>query len=178
MERETQRMNNEQNRLTMSNSPTANMEGAVDRNAIEPEATSASSPQSPTFQPRILYVDDEPAIGKVVEKLLNIYGFDAVMAHNGEEALRIIDAQQESIDLVVLDEVMPKMTGVQCLRQLRDTGSSIRAIMVSGHLSDAVRKEAFELGALRFIEKPFRMADLVATLREVLDSEQQELPGS
>ena len=65
-------MNNEQNRLTMSNSPTANMEGAVDRNAIEPEATSASSPQSPTFQPRILYVDDEPAIGKVVEKLLNI----------------------------------------------------------------------------------------------------------
>ena len=163
-------MNNAQDGLTMSNTTTANMDGAVDHNAIEPGVTTAACPLPQKSQPRILYVDDEPAISKVVEKLLNIYGFDAVMAHNGEEALRIIAAQQDSIDLVVLDEVMPKKTGVQCLRELRDSGSSIRVIMVSGHLSDAVRREAFDLGALRFIEKPFRMADLVATLQDVLDA--------
>jgi DNA-binding response OmpR family regulator len=169
-----QSMNNEQSRLPMSsngNSTAAKLDGTVDRNAIEPEATIVASPESPTCQPRILYVDDEPAISKVVEKLLNIYGFDAVMAHNGEEALRIIIAQRDSIDLVVLDEVMPKMTGVQCLRELREVGLDIRTIMVSGHLSDAVRQEAFALGAPRFIEKPFRMADLVVTLRDVLEDD-------
>ena len=171
---EMQSKNNEESRLPMSsngNSAAASLDGAVDRNAIEPEAAAVATPQSPTCQPRILYVDDEPAISKVVEKLLNIYGFDAVMAHNGEEALRIIGAQHDTIDLVVLDEVMPKMTGVQCLRELRESGVQIRTIMVSGHLSDSVRQEAFALGALRFIEKPFRMADLVATLREVLENE-------
>ena len=59
-----QHMNNEEGRLPGSsngNSTAASLDGAVNRNAIEPEATAVANPQSPTCQPHVLYVDDEPA---------------------------------------------------------------------------------------------------------------------
>ena len=114
---------------------------------------------------KILVVEDEKDIRELLQVTLQAAGYETFKAANGDEALRMIEA--ESPDLVVLDILMPGMSGFQVLRQLRET-SDTPVIMLSARTDIVDKIESFELGADDYITKPFRLIELTARVAAVL----------
>jgi len=105
---------------------------------------------------RILIVDDEPSVRKLVSKLLRSEGLDVVEARDGAEALALVAVTPA--DLILLDIDMPGMDGLETLRRLRRKAPKAVVIMVSG-INDEVRAlRAIDEGARDFIRKPFELA--------------------
>ena len=117
---------------------------------------------------RVLIVDDEPEIGRILATILRAAGFDAAAVNGGRAALaRLAEAPA---DLIILDVVMPAPDGFEILRRLREAPATARlpVIMLTANADDAGRARATELGADDFIAKPFEAADTVARVRALL----------
>ena len=114
---------------------------------------------------KILVVEDEKDIRELLQVTLQAAGYDTLKAADGDEALHMIEA--ESPELVILDILMPGMSGFQVLRQLRET-SDIPVIMLSARTDIVDKVESFELGADDYITKPFRLIELTARVAAVL----------
>jgi DNA-binding response OmpR family regulator len=120
---------------------------------------------------KILIVDDEPINLDFFDVMLSRLGFQVVMAEDGEEALEMI--QQGKPDLIILDNIMPKMTGWELTKILKKSKAyeqyrDIPIIMFSA--MDAVKDkiEGFELGIEDYITKPFNFSEVLARIRAVL----------
>ena len=114
---------------------------------------------------RVLVVDDEVQIVRVLRGYLEKGGFTVLTAHDGEEALRI--ARQESPDLIVLDLMLPGMDGLDVCRLLRKE-SSVPIIMLTARVEETDRIIGLELGADDYVSKPFSPREIVARVRAVL----------
>jgi DNA-binding response OmpR family regulator len=115
--------------------------------------------------PRILIVDDEPAIVELVRFNLVREGFEADAAGDGRTALRQLESRP--YDLVVLDRMLPGIEGTEVLRQLRQH-SRIPVILLTARGSEADRVAGLEAGADDYLVKPFSPRELVARVRAVL----------
>ncbi len=120
---------------------------------------------------KILIVDDEPINLDFFDVMLSRLGFQVEMAEDGEEALDLV--QEEKPDLIILDNIMPKMTGWEFTRLLKKSKAyeqfaDIPIIMFSA--MDAVKDkiEGFELGIEDYITKPFNFSEVLARIRAVL----------
>ena len=120
---------------------------------------------------KILIVDDEPINLDFFDVMLSRLGFQVVMAEDGEEALEMIQADKP--DLIILDNIMPKMTGWELTKILKKSKAyeqyhDIPIIMFSA--MDAVKDkiEGFELGIEDYITKPFNFSEVLARIRAVL----------
>jgi DNA-binding response OmpR family regulator len=120
---------------------------------------------------KILIVDDEPINLDFFDVMLSRLGFQVEMAEDGEEALDLI--QEDKPDLIILDNIMPKMTGWEFTRLLKrskayERYSDIPIIMFSA--MDAIKDkiEGFELGIEDYITKPFNFSEVLARIRAVL----------
>ena len=116
-------------------------------------------------QPLVLVVDDEQAILALVEIEFRAQGFHVLTATSGEEALR--KAVDQRPDIVVIDIVMPEMSGHELLRRLRQT-SNVPVIFLTGKDKDSDRVMGLELGADDYVVKPFAPEELTARIRAVL----------
>lgn len=128
--------------------------------------------------PTILLADDESAITDNLAPLLTRAGFDVVVAHDGQEALDRVRAQDP--DLVVLDVMMPRMDGRAVLRRLRQEGSSTPVILLTQVGESSERAMALEEGADDYLNKPFDPQELTARIRAVLrrrDGDRRGGPG-
>jgi two-component system KDP operon response regulator KdpE len=114
---------------------------------------------------RILVVDDEPAIRKLLRANLEKSGFDAMSAGDGAEALKLVE--REAPDLLVLDIIMPRMDGFETCRRLREW-SPIPIIMLSAKDEEQDKVKCLEIGADDYITKPFGSGELVARIKAVL----------
>ena len=114
---------------------------------------------------RILVVDDEAQLVRVLRGYLERAGFSVLTAYDGREALRI--ALQERPDLVVLDLMLPGMDGLDVCRALRQK-SSIPIIMLTARVEETERIIGLELGADDYVTKPFSPREIVARVRAVL----------
>ncbi len=114
---------------------------------------------------RILIVDDEEMIVRTVKAYLDREGFKTYTAFDGEEALRAFDAKGP--DLIVLDLMLPKVSGLEVCRSIRSK-SSVPIIMLTAKASEADRVVGLELGADDYVVKPFSPRELVARIRAVL----------
>jgi two-component system, OmpR family, response regulator RegX3 len=114
---------------------------------------------------RILIVDDEEMIVRTVKAYLDREGFKTYTAFDGEEALRAFDAKGP--DLIVLDLMLPKVSGLEVCRTIRGK-SSVPIIMLTAKASEADRVVGLELGADDYVVKPFSPRELVARIRAVL----------
>jgi CheY-like chemotaxis protein len=83
---------------------------------------------------RILYVDDEKSLVMLGADLLEDYGYHVTCAYNGDEALALLDQKSEAFDVVVTDESMPGMTGIQLSQELYQRAPDIPVILCSGHM--------------------------------------------
>jgi two-component system, OmpR family, KDP operon response regulator KdpE len=115
--------------------------------------------------PRILLVDDEPAIQRAVAPLLRSRGYDVDIAATGADALRL--AAGRSPDLVVLDLGLPDIEGTEVCRRLRGA-SAMPIIVLSARGSEADKVQALDLGADDYVTKPFGPEELLARVRVAL----------
>jgi len=114
---------------------------------------------------RILIVDDEEMIVRTVKAYLDREGFKTYTAYDGEEALRAFD--EKGPDLIVLDLMLPKVSGIEVTRLIRSK-SSVPIIMLTAKAAEADRVVGLELGADDYVVKPFSPRELVARIRAVL----------
>jgi len=114
---------------------------------------------------RILIVDDEAQITRVLRRGLATHGYDVQAAANGEEALRVFN--QWTPDLVVTDLSMPDMGGLELCRRLRAI-SRVPIIVLSVKGEERVKVEALDAGADDYVTKPFGMDELLARVRATL----------
>ncbi len=114
---------------------------------------------------RVLVVDDDPGIVKVVRAYLEQAGFDVLVASDGKKALHI--ARHDKPDLVVLDLMLPEMDGWDVCRALRKE-SDVPIIMLTARVEETDKLVGLELGADDYVTKPFSPRELAARVRSVL----------
>ena len=114
---------------------------------------------------RILVVDDDPQIRRVLRTTLIAQSYEVADARNGEEALERI--RSEKLDLVILDMNMPGMSGLETCRLIR-SGSDAAIIMLSVRDAEADKVEALDAGADDYMTKPFGSPELLARIRAAL----------
>ena len=117
-------------------------------------------------KPRILIIDDEPAIRESLRMTLEYEGYDIVEGATGQEGLSL--AERESPDLVLLDVKMPGMDGLEVLDRLRTLPDPPPVIVVSGHGTISTAVDATRRGAADFIEKPFATDRVLVSVRNAL----------
>ena len=121
----------------------------------------------------VMIVDDEERMTALLKTYLEQDGFRAVTAKNGREALFL--ARQEKPDLIVLDVMMPEMTGLDFLRQHRHERAT-PIILLTARVEDADKVLGLELGADDYVTKPFSPRELLARVRAVLRRAGQTTP--
>ncbi|HWO73824.1 MAG TPA: response regulator transcription factor [Dehalococcoidia bacterium] len=118
-----------------------------------------------TAEPLVLAVDDEPGILRLIRLELTEQGFRVIGATDGEEALRLFEQQRP--DVVVLDIMMPDMSGLEVMRRLRERANT-PVILLTGRDRDEDKVRGLELGADDYLVKPFNPQELTARVRAVL----------
>lgn len=117
----------------------------------------------------ILLVDDEPMILRAGERLLKKLGYSVLSARSGAEAVTLFE-ERNDVDVVLLDMIMPGMSGVETFRKLRDLDPDVKVLLSSGYSAESQARELFESGCEAFIQKPYDVAALSSKLREVMES--------
>jgi two-component system KDP operon response regulator KdpE len=114
---------------------------------------------------RILVVDDDPQIRRVMQIMLIAQGYEVRDAQKGEEALDLI--RSEKYDLVLLDINLPRMTGIEICREIR-LFSDVPIIMMTVRNTERDKVEALDAGADDYVTKPFSMQEMQARIRAAL----------
>jgi two-component system KDP operon response regulator KdpE len=114
---------------------------------------------------KVLIVDDEPPIRKLLRMGLSTQGYDIVEAGNGKTALELLSTNP---DLVILDLGLPDMQGLEVLRTIRGRNDSVPVVVLSSRDDEAGKVEALDLGADDYVTKPFGMDELLARMRAAL----------
>jgi CheY-like chemotaxis protein/anti-sigma regulatory factor (Ser/Thr protein kinase) len=134
--------------------------------------SAAPEPPSAEGQPegagRVLLADDEEDVRGVVHAMLETLGYEVIEAKDGHEAVEIFRRRAGEIDLVILDLVMPRLTGEAALGQMRRIAPSVPAILISGYDESGRIREIVGAGFGGFLQKPFRRQDLGKKVRELL----------
>jgi two-component system, OmpR family, response regulator MprA len=117
---------------------------------------------------RLLVADDSETVLLMLQRRLEMEGYEVVTASDGFEALeRLRDADSREPDVILLDAMMPNMSGIDVLEQLRESGSQIPVLMISAHLDAQEPDRMRSLGASDCIPKPFEWEDLIGKIEEL-----------
>ncbi len=117
---------------------------------------------------RILIVDDEELVRLVMRSVLQAAGYQVVEAADGEEALRLLTEPNQSFGVVLLDQQMPRLSGPETLRRIREQAPATKVVMLSGGIPDGELEAWIGQGDVRFLPKPFANAELVQVVQEAL----------
>ena len=124
----------------------------------------------PHTKATILLVEDEELLRAGVQEVLEIQGYNVISAPDGEQALACLAAQ--TIDLIITDLVMPKMDGVDFVKQLRKIKPDLPVIVVSGSTRNIMQRYGIDSiqvpGANASLPKPFKSVDLIEQVRQLL----------
>ena len=126
------------------------------------------APDKGTPKRTVLLVDDEEIVVSVGKELIESLGYEALVAANGEEALDIYRAQKGRIDMVVLDMIMPGMSGAETFARLKQINQGVRVLLSSGYTVNEEAEKLLQSGCRGFIQKPYSIKDLSAKLKETL----------
>jgi two-component system cell cycle sensor histidine kinase/response regulator CckA len=118
----------------------------------------------------LLLVEDEAAVRASVRRLLEWHGYTVLEARNGADALRVYEANENGIDLVLTDIAMPEMGGHELIERLRARRPGLRVLFMSGYAESAFTSNGSMPPDTGFVEKPFTVETLMRRLREVLDA--------
>jgi DNA-binding NtrC family response regulator len=116
---------------------------------------------------RILIVDDEEVLRDVLDVVLRREGFDVISASSGEEALNLLDT--EEVDLMILDIMLPGISGIDTLRSVRISNPDLPVIIITAFSSIDGAIEAMKHGAFHYIPKPFKNEEVVLTVNKALE---------
>jgi len=136
--------------------------------AGEAEAEALTPDQLMGRGERLLLVEDEGGIRKLVESTLLAANYQVDSAGSAEEALVIIESRREPFHLLISDVILPGLSGVQLVEELRDRGSDIRVVLVSGFALGEEQRDYIEEHRIELLPKPFSDEDLLAFIKPVL----------
>jgi two-component system NtrC family sensor kinase len=117
----------------------------------------------------VLVAEDEPDFRRLISRILTDLGYRVILTADGEEAAREFDARPDQIDLVVLDYLMPRMTGSECYRRIKARKPSVKALLMTGYAVDAQFEGLGSAGGPVVLRKPFGIDDLARAVRNCLD---------
>jgi two-component system alkaline phosphatase synthesis response regulator PhoP len=119
--------------------------------------------------PRILIAEDEKDIRELIAFTLRFAGFDVLLATNGVEAVEVAEAERP--DLVILDVRMPRMSGYEACRRLKENPqtASLPVVFLSAKGQDSEIQQGLESGAEEYILKPFAPDELIQQVRDILN---------
>ncbi len=136
--------------------------------------------QTPKTETRILIIDDEEIVHASLKKILTRAGHQIESVFLAKEGLERLT--EEQFDLIIVDLMMPEMNGIQFLEQLRQSGSRIPVLMVTGYPTISTAVKALRLGAMDYIAKPFTRKELLSPVQRALSMPEEEsvipLPGA
>lgn len=136
--------------------------------AVPAAAEKASTEGQAVGTGRVLVADDESDVRSVVRAMLETLGYEVIESRDGLEAVEIFRQRAAEIDLVILDLVMPRLTGEAALAQMLQIAPGLPAILVSGYDESGRIREIVAAGFGGFLQKPFRRQDLGKKVRELL----------
>ena len=126
-----------------------------------------SDPLGRGIQARILVVDDEPSIARMVERRLRREGYEVTVASSGEEALERLD--YDTFDLVVTDVFMPGMSGLELIDRLKHHDTSVQIIVMTAQTEVETAVEALRLNADDYLLKPFDIEELAHSVARSIE---------
>jgi CheY-like chemotaxis protein len=117
---------------------------------------------------QLLVADDSETVLLMLQRRLEMEGYDVVTATDGVEALeRLSELAPKEPDIILLDAMMPNMSGTEVLEEIRGKGSKVPIVMISAHLDAQEPDRMRSLGATDCIPKPFEWEDLIAKIEEL-----------
>lgn len=136
------------------------------------ESPPQSFPEGPvhhsTGQGRILIIDDEEMVARTAEDILRYLGYDVVVINKGQKAVQYFKKAWPTIDLIILDCIMPDIHGHECFQLLTAIHPDVKILLCSGYDSNNQTQELLENGLAGFVQKPFDVAGLSQAVEEVL----------
>lgn len=127
---------------------------------------------------RVLVVDDEEVVRSLAARMLTELGYEVFSASQGEEAVARYREAPETIDLVLLDMIMPVMGGRDCIRELRRIDPSVVAVLSTGFSNESEIQEILKEGWAGFIQKPYRADELSQVIQEALQRNARNRAGA
>jgi DNA-binding response OmpR family regulator len=118
----------------------------------------------------ILAIDDEPEILNIIKECLEMEGFQVLTALGAKQGIKLYEERGPEIGVVLLDYIMPDMTGDLVFDCVRQKNPDARVILLTG-CEDSVARKMFEAGLRGFIQKPFYIDDLVNRIRDELNQD-------
>ena len=119
----------------------------------------------------ILIIDDEKEIKQIGREILQNYGYKVLVGEDGQDGLTVYKNNINDIDLIILDLIMPGMSGREVLVEIMKIRKDTKVIVASGYSANGPVHDALGEGAKRFIDKPYTLKQLIINVREVLDEE-------
>jgi len=138
-------------------------------NDVTLEAPPVASTHFPGGTERLLVVDDEISLRRLLETALTRKGYSVTSAGDGLEAIDFIADPGRKFDLVLLDVNMPGATGLEVFKVIQAARPGIPVLVLSGHLTPAIRADFNRIGQTDFVQKPYTLDDLGRRLRALLD---------
>lgn len=118
----------------------------------------------------VLLVDDEHAVLDVARDVLEALGYKTLLARSGKEADEVYGKHKDTIDLVIVDMIMPQMGGGKVYDRIKEINPNVKVLLASGYSVDGQATDILERGCNGFVQKPFSIADLSGKIREILDN--------
>ncbi|MGD8267834.1 MAG: response regulator [Desulfobacterales bacterium] len=126
----------------------------------------------------ILMIDDDRAVLHICRENLKRLGYAVETAQSGEEGLQRYEPNPHRFDLVILDMIMPDLSGADTYRRLKQINPHIKVILATGYSEDGQAREILDAGCKGFIQKPFKLDQLSVMIRELLDHDGSEAPNN
>ncbi|MCH2107990.1 MAG: transporter substrate-binding domain-containing protein [Polyangiaceae bacterium] len=117
---------------------------------------------------RLLLVEDDNGLAEVTEQLLRELGYEPILAKDGLEALRLFEEEQKNIDIVLLDIVLPQLSGDEVCRRIRLKEPNLPIVLTSGFAQDPRVQKTLQEGDCRFLAKPYSLDELRESLERAL----------
>jgi PAS domain S-box-containing protein len=124
----------------------------------------------------VLLVDDESTVLEIGEEMLKAMGYHVLLANNGREAVDLFRKEKDNVDIVIIDMIMPGMSGGEAYDKMKEAAPDAKVILSSGYSIEGQATEIMGRGCNGFIQKPFSMKELSHRIRDVLDQCGQKLP--
>lgn len=140
---------------------------------LEEQKQEEDKEEVPRGKERILLVDDEPDLVGAVSKMLERLGYHLKVAKSGSEAWQLFQKDQDAFDLVITDQTMPDLTGIDLARKILKTRKDMPIILFTGYSETVSAEKVTSIGISEFLMKPVIKREVAKTVRRVLDGKKQ-----
>ena len=135
-----------------------------------PEAADVRDPICVTGRETVLLAEDEESVRKGAKKVLEECGYQVLEAGDGETAVAVFREHSDSIGLVILDVIMPRMSGMAVCDEIKAVRPDIKVLLMSGYTADIISRKGLDESGAFFITKPFQPDELLRTVRDILEA--------